>query len=298
MMPVTTRLDAVARGGLMPALRRLLAKGVPGIVLEAPARDRALDVDLRAFREVKAPVFAAIAPLAPPPASLGTIASADADQAGAAASAVRATAAAVAPLGARSILAPVGAASIPGEAETRAAAERPGADPSALIAAWRAAQRTARERHAGELCRMLHALARNLAPQRLLLLPAQDALGFLDPESAGWVLDDLKPHGVGLALDSGWVWAEEARGGPPLRGWLEAHGSRLGFLLVSDHDSSGCGEILPGAGRGDLAALRDAIGRRTPRAVRPDPRASLDDVLASVEEVARRLGAVGDVVGW
>jgi sugar phosphate isomerase/epimerase len=298
MIPVTTRLEAVAREGLVPALRRLLAKGVPGVVLEAPARDRALDVDVGAIREIKAPVFAAIAPLAPLPASLGTVASADADQARAAASAIRATAAAVAPLGARSILAPVGAAGLAGEAETRAASGQPGAGPAALVAAWRARQRTARERHAVELCRALHGLARDLAPQRLLLLPGPDALGFLDPESAGWVLDDLKPHGVGLALDSGWVWAEEARGGPPLPLWLEAHGSRLGFLLVSDHDSSGCGEILPGAGRGDLTVLRDAIGKRTPRAVRPDPRASLDDVLASVEEVARRLGAVGDVVGW
>jgi sugar phosphate isomerase/epimerase len=298
VIPVTTRLDAVAREGLMPALRRLLAKGVPGIVLEAPARDRTLDVDLRAFREIKAPVFGAIAPLSPAPASLGTVASADADEARAAASAVRATAAAVAPLGARHVIAVLGAAGLPGEAAVRAALASAGADPAAAAAAWRATSRGDRERHALGVCRLLHGVARNLAPQRLLLLPAQDPLGFLDPESAGWVLDDLGAHGVGLALDSGWVWAEEARGGPPLRLWLEAYGSRLGFLLVSDHDSSGCGEILPGAGRGDLAVLRDAIGRRTPRAVRPDPRASLDDVLASAEEVARRLGAVGDVVGW
>jgi sugar phosphate isomerase/epimerase len=298
MLPVTTRLDAVAKDGLMPVLRRLLGKGIPGIVLEAPARDRALDVDLRAFREVKVPVFAAIAPLSPPPATLDTIASADPDQARAAASAIRATAAAVAPLGARYVVAVVGAGGFTGEAEVRQALAQPGADAAALVAAWRTRCRAEREDRALGLCRLLHGVARNLAPQRLLLLPAQDPFGLLDPELAGWVLEDLAPQGVGLALDSGWVWAEEARGGPLLRLWLEAQGSRLGFLLVSDHDSRGCGEILPGAGRGDLSALRDAIGKRTPRAVRPDPRASLDDVLASVEEVARRLGAVGDVVGW
>ena len=82
---------------------------------------------------------------------------------------------------------------------------------AALVAAWRARVRAERERRAESVCRALHGLARNIAPQRLLLLPGPDPLGFLDPESAGWVLDDLKPHAVGLALDSGWVWAAEAR---------------------------------------------------------------------------------------
>src|SRR6476659_19933 len=98
MIPVTTRLEAVIKDGLVPTLRRLLGAGIPAIVLEAPAPDRALELDLRALRELRAPIVGAIAPVAP--ATLGTIASADADVARAAASAVRATAAAVAPFGA------------------------------------------------------------------------------------------------------------------------------------------------------------------------------------------------------
>jgi sugar phosphate isomerase/epimerase len=298
MIPVTTRFDAVARDGLVPTIRRLLGAGIPGIVLEAPAKDRALDVDLRAFREIKAPIVGAIAPLMPAPSSLATIASADPDLARAAASAIRATAAAVAPLGARNVVAVAGAAGLPGEAELRTACAQPGADPPALVAAWRARTRADRERRALEVCRALHGIARNVAPQKLLLLPGPDPLGLCDAECVLWVLDDLKPHAVGLALDSGWVWAAERLGGTPLKAWLAAHQSRLGFLFVSDHDGSGCGEILPGAGRGDLSVLRDAIGKRTPRAIRPDPRASLDDLLASAGEAARLLGAVGDVVGW
>jgi len=298
MIPVTTRFEAVIKDGLVPTLRRLLGAGIPGIVLEAPAPDRALELDQRALRELRAPVVGAIAPLVPAPATLGTIASVDADVARAAASAIRATAAAVAPLGARNVVAVLGAAGIPGESELRHACAQPGAEAAALVAAWRAERREDRGRQALAICRALHGIVRTVAPQRLLLLPGPDPLGFFDAECALWVLEDLGPHAVGLALDSGWVWAAEARGGTPMRAWLTEHQSRLGFLFVSDHDGSGCGEILPGAGRGDLAVLRDAIGKRTPRAVRPDPRASLDDLLASVGEAARVLGAVGDVVGW
>ena len=298
MIPVTTRLGPVAKDGLMPVLRKLLGKGIPGIVLEAPDQEHALALDPRALGDARVRIVAAIAPLGQAPRDLGTIASSDADEAKDAASAIQATAAAVAPLGARSVIAVVGAAGLPGEDDLRRAGAAPAANPIALAEAWRVKTRTERERRAETICRMLHGIARNLAPQRLLLLPGPDPLGFLDAECAGWVLDDLGALGVGLALDSGWAWAAEPRGGTKLGVWLERHASRLGFLLISDHDSLGCGEVLPGAGRGDLVLLRDAIGKRTPRALRPDPRASLDDVLASVEVVARRLGAVGDVVGW
>jgi sugar phosphate isomerase/epimerase len=298
MIPVTTRLLAVARDGLVPTVRKLLARGIPACVLEAPGRDAALDVDLRGFREVKAPIVGAIAPLSPAPSSLDTIVSSDPQRAKAAASAIRAAAAAAAPLGARNVVAIVGSAGLEGEDAAASAAAKPGADAAALAAAWRARVRAAREQRAVDLCRALHGVARNIAPQRLLLMPGPEPFGFLDAECAGWVLDDLAPHGVSLALDSGWAWAAEGAGGTPLVAFLERYAARLGFLFVSDHDALGCGEILPGAGRGDLTVLRDAIGKRTPRAVRPDPRASLDDLLASVELVARHLGAVGDVVGW
>jgi sugar phosphate isomerase/epimerase len=276
VIPLTTRLEIVAKEGLTPVLKRLLGKGIPGIVLEAPDAEHALAVDAAALRQMRAPVVGAIAPLGVAPKDLATVASGDAGEAEAAASAIVATAAAVAPLGVRSVIAVVGAAGLPEKGDLRGA----------------------RERRAGEVCRALHGVAKSIAPQRLLLLPGPDPLGLLDAECAEWVLDDLGALGVGLALDTGWAWAAEVRGGTKLAVWLERHAFRLGFLLISDHDSGGCGEVLPGAGRGDLAVLRGAIGKRTPRALRPDPRASLDDVLASVEFVARHLGAVGDVVGW
>jgi hypothetical protein len=298
MIPVTTRLEWIARDGLAPGLRFLLGKGIPGVVLEAPTRDVPLDVDVAALREMRAKVVGEIAPLRPAPSAVGSIASADRNEVNAASAAIRATAAAVAPLGCKNVVAVVGAAGLHGEDALRDALNQAGADPVTLLSEWRVRVRAEREGRVEGLCRVLHGIATAVAPQRLLLLPGPDPLGCLDSESAGWVLEDLKPHAVGLALDSGWAWAGEAKGGTPLVVWLASHASRLGFLFISDHDSLGCGEILPGAGRGDLAVLRDAIGRRMPRAVRPDPAASRDDVLGSVELAARILGAVGDVVGW
>jgi sugar phosphate isomerase/epimerase len=298
MIPVTTRLDSVVRDGLVATVRSLLGRGVPGIVLEAPGRDAALAPDTEALGALRAPIVGAIAPLDVAPSSLETVAASDDGDAREAAQAVRAAAAAVAPLGCRNVVAVVGAAGIGGEESLRELAGGPGSDTPAKIDAWRIAARPVRERRAAAICRLLHGVARGIAPQRLLLLPDADPAGFLDPESAGWILDDLRQLGVGLALDSGWTWAAESRGGAPLLQWLARHAPRLGFLLVSDHDGLGCGEVLPGAGRGDLAVLRDAIGKRTPRAIRPDPRASRADLLAAVDLAARHLGAAGDVVGW
>ncbi len=284
---------------MVRVLKRLLAAGVPGVVLEAPRDDALLEVDLAALRDLRAPVIGVVAPqvlrAGDEPA---TIAAAGEPARAAALAAIRGTVPVLAAARARHLVVTCGAAGLAGEAETRFKLAHAGSDRASVLATHRAATRREREHHGLAICRVLFGLARELSPVHIHVMPDSDPLGYLDPQSVEWILDDLAAQGVTLALDAGFASAVEASGGAGPGMWAERHGPRLGFLFISNHDPTGSGEIPPSLDCGNLANLRDVISRRLPRAVRPAPNATVEHVLASVDEAVKHLGAVGDVNGW
>ena len=91
--------------------------------------------------------------------------------------------------------------------------------------------------------------------------------------------------GIGCVLDSGSLSLRAALGDAPLQTWFAVAGSRLGLLLLSDHDGVSRADLLLGSGVFDPRALVEVVGRDLPRVLRPDPELPP----ASVEEVSVRL---------
>jgi hypothetical protein len=196
----------------------------------------------------------------------------------------------------RRLVATVGAAGLAGEDALRKKLSAGDAEPRSILRAAREGSSTQRQAHAEFVCRAIFELRRLTEGVRLLLLPTDDPLSFLDPETADWILGSVK--GTELAIDTGAVLGAEVGGGTRLSDWFGRPASSLGLILLADHDGRGDGALLPGAGRADFARLRDVIGPGVPHAVRCDPRAGFDDVLASCAETARRLGPIGDPTAW
>jgi sugar phosphate isomerase/epimerase len=142
--------------------------------------------------------------------------------------------------------------------------------------AWRAAHRGAREQAADTLCRRLFALCRSAPEVQHLLLPSGNPGSLLDPESVTWVLDEVRATNLGLALDTGLLGWRAMRGDDPVSSWFAQLGARVALVLVADHDGSR-GDLNPGMGLLDLAAVRDGLARAVPRVLRPDP--TLPEVL-------------------
>ncbi len=294
---VSTRSELATKHGLGALIRRLLLDGAPSVVIEPPAYGVALNADLDGLRRLEAPVSGMIGP--PIPASDAPESTVASVEKNARRSSVEALAGALpwlSVLKCRRLMIPIGPAGSYGEAELRRKLEDPAADRRGLVAAFRKDNAAQRQSHATLMCRELFDLRRRMDGARLLLLPTDDPLSFLDPETADWILGDQKE--LGLAIDLGAVHAAETRGADGLSTWFDRAAGSLGFILLADHDGRGDGSLLPGAGRLDVANFRDVIGRRTPVALRCDPRASYDDVKASAAEVSRRLGPVGDLAAW
>jgi hypothetical protein len=297
MLAVSTRSELVRKGGLAPFVKRLLQRRVPSVIVEASATGVALEGTAEALAAVEPPVIAFIGPATPPSDFPDShLASAAPAARTAALRALSSTLPWLLATRCRRLVIPVGAPGLAGEETVRKKLADPGVDTRLILRAAKAASAAQRQLHAEVVCRSLFELRRALEGIRVLLLPVDDALGFLDPETAEWIFGDVK--GLGLALDTGAIAASEVRGGTPLSEWLGRPASSLGLILLADHDGRGDGALLPGAGRLDFARLRDVIGPGLPHAVRCDPRASFDDVLASSEEASRKLGPIGDPSAW
>jgi hypothetical protein len=292
--PVSTRSDLGAREGLSVWCRRLLRARVPSLVVEAPSPERpAAFPNPEAVAALSAPILAFVgSPRPSKTAGDGTIASIDKDVRAAVAADLAQSEAWLAAARCRRLLVPIGPAGISGEdALRREFAQNPESF-AERIREFKAKNRSQRQAHAEVVCRVLYDLLKRLDGVGVHVLSTDDPLCFLDVETAEWILGDLK--GLRLALDTGVVWSNALRGGDGWSDWAGLHARALGFMLLSDHDGRGDGRLLPGAGRGDFSVLRDSLGADVPLAIRCDPRASLDDVLASVEETTRRLGKLGD----
>lgn len=296
-LALSTRSDLADRHGLAAFVRRVLKSGVPAVVVEAPSPERALRGTPEELAALDAPVLAFLGAPAPyEDAPETTVAAADPARRTGALTALAGAVPWMAATRCRRLLIPCGAAGLTYEIDARRRLSEPGANAAEVVRQAKALASPQRQAHAEVLCRALHGFLRAHDGLRPLLLADADPLSFLDPETVDWILNDLK--GFGFALDSGAVAAGETRGGAPLSAWMAGAAGSLGFILIADHDGRGDGSLLPGAGRLDVATLRDVIGRTTPVAVRCDHRASLDDVLASVAETTRRLGPIGDPAAW
>jgi hypothetical protein len=296
-LALTTRSELAAKYGLAPFVKRALLDGFPAVVLEPPAPGQSFAATVEDLVRLEAPVLGMVgAPTPPSDSPEATLATVEKGARRSVADSLAGALSWLSPLKCRRLLIPIGPAGFFGEPELRRKLEAPGADRAALRREFSAANAAQRQSHAVVMCRELFDLGRRLAGAKLHLLPTADPLSFLDPETADWILGDLKD--LALALDFGAVAASAHGGGDDLRVWLDRTAGSLGFILLSDHDGRGDGALLPGAGRLDVATFRDVIGRRTPVALRCDPRASWDDVKASAQETARRLGPVGDLSAW
>jgi hypothetical protein len=120
------------------------------------------------------------------------------------------------------------------------------------------------EQQLDRLCRGLHAIAKQVAPLQICLLPPDSPFGLLQPERMEQVLSELSAQNVGYWHSTSAAAILHKLGGVSQRDWIERFGSKLKGVYLEDM-LGGHGEQPPGLGEIDFSELAPELAQTTVR---------------------------------
>lgn len=120
------------------------------------------------------------------------------------------------------------------------------------------------EEQLDHFCRVLHKVAKAVAPVEICLLPPESPFGLLQPDNMQHVFDDLGGRNVGYWHCTSNVAILRKLGGPPDSEWIQRFASRLKGVYLEDM-LGGHGEQAPGLGEIDFKQLAPELAQSTIR---------------------------------
>lgn len=138
------------------------------------------------------------------------------------------------------------------------------------------------QRQVDHLCRSLHQLQTEFPETKLAIETGENFSDLMNFETVGWVLEDLKQHGLAYWHDTGRIQARERAGMHTQGQWLDAYAPKMLGVHLQD-SAEGVAEMPPGAGQVDFKLVAGYVPRTAEKVVEINPRHGRGEILAAVQ---------------